>query len=159
MTAHKPSATKLTSFGNDGTPQRMRPGLRSVRGGDARWLLAPTGLAQPPGLFGRHDVDEVAERERSVQAAPSIGSEEPLFLTVLVRPTPESPKHAVQPLLRTVVAIMWVECRADLEGAYLPPGAIGEIVQSSSKCGRTLAVRAGDLLRPLRCRPCSCRAY
>ena len=65
MAAYKPSAAKLTSFGNDGTPQRMRPGLRSVRGGDARWLLAPAGLAQPPGIFGRHDVDEVAERDPS----------------------------------------------------------------------------------------------
>ena len=128
MTAHKPSATKLTSFGNDGTPQRMRPGLRSVRGGDARWLLAPTGLAQPPGLFGRHDADEVAECERSVQAMLSIGSEEPLFLAVPVRPTPKSAQHTVQLFLSTVVAIVWVDRTGELEGAYLPPGAIGEIV-------------------------------
>jgi hypothetical protein len=140
-------------------PRPMQPGLRSVGGGDARRLLAPARLAQPRGLFGRYCVGEVAERERSVRATPPIGSEEPLFLTVPLRPTPEGPKHAVQPLLRTVVAIMWVDCRADLEGAFLPPGAIGEIVQSSSKRGRTLAVRAGDLLPPLRCPPCSCRAY
>jgi hypothetical protein len=58
----------------------------------------------------------------------SIGSEEPLFLAVPVRPTPESAQHTVQPFLSTVVAIVWLDRTGELEGAYLPPGAIGEIV-------------------------------
>ena len=123
-----------------------------MRGGYSR----PLALRSHAAIFGRRNVGEVAERERSVRAAPPIGSEEPLFLTVPLRPTPEGPKHAVQPLLRTVVATVWVDRRGDLEEVYLPPGAIREIVKSSSKRGRTLAVCAGDLLlllRPLRCRP------
>ena len=113
----------------------MRPGLRNVGGGDARRLLAPAGLAQPRGLFGRHHVAEVTQRERSVRAALPISSEEPLLLAVSLRPTPESAEHAVQPFLRTV-AIVWIERTGELEGAYLPPGVIREIVESGSQRGR-----------------------
>ncbi len=113
----------------------MRPGLRNVGGGDARRLLAPAGLAQPPGLFGQHDVAEVTQRERSVRAALPIGGEEPLLLAVPLRPTPESAEHAVQPLLRTV-AIVWIERTGKLPRAHLPPGVIREIVESGSQPGR-----------------------
>src|SRR3712207_5290417 len=130
-----------------------------VGGGDGRQLplRAPAGLTHPRGLFGRHHVAEGAERERSVRAALPMGSEEPLLLAVPVRPTRESVEHAVEPLLRTAVAIVWVDRAGELARAHLPPGALREIVQSGSQRGRTLAVCAGDLLpsplRPLHSRP------
>src|SRR3712207_4488549 len=129
----------------------MRPGPKSVGGGVERRLLAPAGLTHPRGLFGRHHVAEGAERERSVRAALPMGSEEPLLLAVPVRPTRESVEYAVQPLLRTALAIVRVDRAGELARAHLLPGALREIVQGGSQRGPTLAVCAGDLLpRPLR---------
>src|SRR3712207_4901862 len=128
----------------------MRPGPKSVGGGVERRLLAPTGLTHPRGLFGRHHVAEVAEHERSVRAALPMGSEEPLLLAVPVRPTRESVEHAVEPLVRTAVALVWVDRTGDFARAHLLLGALRQIVQGGSQRGRTLAVCASDVLvRPL----------
>ncbi len=82
-----------------------------------------------------------------------MGGEEPFLLAVPVRPAPESAQHPVQSSLRTGVAVMWVDSTGELEGAYLPPAAIRELVQSGSQRERTLAICAGVLLRPLHRRP------